>query len=305
MKVLIGCDVDPVLPGKLASVPAGRVWEPLDRIAALTSTMKGDLPAVTWLIRSDASVHFATGDYASGYLAYQETWSKLRQSGHELGWHMHLLSYSGTQGAFIFDPEPEWLSDAHGALNQYFPVHSTRTGWDFANNYLFHQLDALGVELDFSALPGNKVWSSVGGCRFVVDWLGCSERAYRPSLEDYRRPGVDSLRLIEVPITQFPNSGSGALKRLAWRLRNGCLSLSGLRNKTRMLTEPWQEMPHSDSDVWAFYFHPEDLIDEGIRNFVRNVEQLRGLPAAEFLTASAVRQWYDSSLGCHRSSTTR
>jgi len=292
MKIMIGCDVDPVLPARLATPPGGDVWEPLGHIPALISEMGEELPPVTWLIRSDASVHFATGDYASGYLARRDLWSKLAHRGDELGWHMHLLSFSEEQGAFVFDPEPVWLTDAFDALARHIPVRATRTGWDFANNFLFARLDDLGIELDFSALPGNRVWSAVGGSPFIVDWLGSPDRPYHPSTDDYRRPGGEELRMLEVPIAQFPNSTSGVLKRLAWRLRNGCLSFSGLRNKTRMLTDPWQELPHSAGEVWAFYFHPEDLTDEGIRNFVRNVERLRGLPDAEFFTAGAMLHWY-------------
>ena len=47
------------------------------------------MPPITWLIRSDESVRFATGDFASGYRLRQELWNSLASRGHQLGWHMH------------------------------------------------------------------------------------------------------------------------------------------------------------------------------------------------------------------------
>lgn len=296
MKILIGSDVDPILPGRLARVPDGDAWETLDRIPALRDAMGSDLPPITWLIRSDASVRFSTGDFASGYLSRQDTWTELVQEGHELGWHMHLLSFDEAHGAFVFDAEPDWLSEAYGALARHFPVQATRIGWDFANEFLFRQLDRLGVRLDFSALPGCKAWYRAGSSRITVDWLDCSELAYRPGAGNYQKPSGDSLRLIEVPIAHFRNSNTEVIKRLARRLQHGCLSLNGLRNKIRMLNEKWESLPCSSNDVWAFHFHPEDLTAQGIENFVDNVNRLRTLPDVEFLTASAVREWYDSKL---------
>jgi hypothetical protein len=41
-------------------------------------------------------------------------------------------------------------------------------------------------------------------------------------------------------------------------------------------------------DVWAFYFHPEDLTPDGIACFAANLARLRRVPGVEFLTASGM-----------------
>jgi hypothetical protein len=297
VKILIASDVDPVLPGHFARKPDGDIWEPLKRIPELVTALGDGLPPITWMIRSDESIRFCTGDYASGYARHGDLWAGLVKRGHELGWHMHLLSYDDGRQAFTFDRRPGWLADACAALAAHYPVRATRTGWNFADNALLGGLDGLGVDLDASASPGAKAWYTLGPARVTVDWRRCSEAAYRPSRNDYQRPGAEPLRLIEVPVAQFRHTPIGLARRLAWRLAHGCVSFAGLSKKTRLMTEAWNGLPPSGNDVWVFYFHPEDLTAAGIANFEANLRRLRGLPQVEFLTASAVHRWYAPRLG--------
>jgi hypothetical protein len=213
-------------------------------------------------------------------------WSQLGDRGHEFGWHMHLLDWDETAGSFVFEPKPNWLRAAYEELNRHFDVRATRTGWDYGSDFLFGELDELGIELDFSALPGGRAWYRLGTEKFVVDWLRAPLGAYRPSRADYQQPGPSPLSLLELPIAQFRNSALGGAMRLAWRIRHGCLSARGLFHKTKLITDRWKTLPSTRTEVWAFYFHPEDLTPEGITNFVTNVNRLCQLPALEFLTAS-------------------
>jgi hypothetical protein len=285
MKIVIGCDVDPILPPLLSHPLNNDIWKCLDHLNCLLDVAKGSLPPITWLIRSDASVRFATGDFASGYTTRRKLWETLVADGHELGWHMHLMSFDNRFGDFEFDPDPEWLSDAYRALSAYYNVQSTRTGWDYANNALFQKFEALGILVDFSALPGNLSWLPVGQQTLFVDWSHCPEEPYHPSPADYQRPG--NLNLLEIPITQFPNSIVGMARRVAMRVKNRCFAMSGMRNKTKTVASRWHVAPRSNSAVWAFYFHPEDLTRRGLSNFLSNLDYLRSLGDAEFVTASA------------------
>jgi hypothetical protein len=251
------------------------------------------LPSITWLFRADESVRFCTGDYASGFLSRRELWAEIVGRGHELGWHMHLLSYDTRHKAFLFDPEPAWLGAAHGALAEHFVVRATRSGWDYGSSFLFRELDRSGIELDFSALPGNRVWRRLGPGIVNIDWLRCPDGPYRPSLADYQCSAMDGLRFIEVPVAQFHDSPLSTAKRLAWRVRHGCLAMRGLRNKTRLLTERWGRLPFSNQEVQAFFFHPDGLTPIGIRHFQENVERLRSQHDVEFLTAGGIRTWLD------------
>lgn len=291
MKIVIGCDVDPVLPPILAKVPDGDIWQCLNMIDDLVASFGKNLPPITWLIRSDESVRFSTGNFASGFMAKRLLWQSLMAAGHEFGWHMHLMSFDTRRQCFGFDPDPTWLADACHALGEHFDIHSTRTGWDYASNTMFRRLEELGMVVDFSALPGSLAWCAAGPDKILVDWTRCPSDPYHPCLDDYQRPG--NLKLLEIPITQFENSIIGIAKRVSWRLRNGSFLFAGLRNKTRLLTDAWKSLPPAQKPVWAFFFHPEDLQGEGMGRFVENLEQLHTLPDVEFITASAARRFID------------
>jgi hypothetical protein len=294
VKILLGCDVDPALHPVPVEGSAADIWAPLEQIPELVGRLGTDLPRITWLIRSDDSVRGASGDFASGYLARRDMWERLRADGHELGWHMHTLTWRNGRG-LVLDPEPDWLEAAHEALARHFDVAATRTGWDYGSNFLFAALERLGVRIDFSALPGNRVWVEVGQQRLVVDWIGCPEGAYRPGSEDYRRTDGRPLDLVEVPVTQFPHTLGGRLKRLVWRMGHGCFRFAGLGNKTRLMTDPWGSLPARRSDVWVFYFHPEDLRGAGMGHFIENLVRLRTLSDVEFVTASEWLETFCSS----------
>ena len=289
MKVLLGCDVDPVLPSRLRQRPEIDIWRCLDNVSDFIRACRGQLPRITWLIRADDSVRFASGHFASGYLTRRELWHSLHDDGHELGWHMHLSSFDRRQDCFGFDPDPPWLSDAFHGLSQFFNIRATRTGWDYASNVLFRRFEDLGVTVDFSALPGNVNWQYAGSDKLRVDWLRCPSQCYHPSVDDYQRPGW--MNLLQIPITQFANSARGIAKRMAWRVKNGCFALAGLANKTRLMTQAWPALPAAGGPIWSFYFHPEDLDSGGRNNFLRNLDSIRTLPDVEFVTASQARDF--------------
>jgi hypothetical protein len=286
MRVLIGCDVDPILPAPLSSPPRDDVWQCLHQIDDLVAAAAGALPPITWLIRADESIRFCTGAFDSGYVTRKLLWQSLVAQGHELGWHFHVMSWDAARGQFGFDPDPPWLSEAHSALGRHFDVRVTRTGWDYGSTRLVRRLGALGIAVDFSALPGQVAWQRVGDDQLIVDWSRCPKTPYHPSEDDYQKPGT--LRLLEVPITPFVNSPLGVLARLLWRAKNGRPSIGGLRHKTRTLTQPWRKLPAQGGSVWAFYFHPEDLTREGVRQALLNIERLRELPGVEFIRGSAL-----------------
>jgi hypothetical protein len=291
MKILIGCDVDPVLPAVLDRRPPGDVWECLDRIDVLLDRLGEGLPKITWLVRADQSVEFCTGSFVSGYAGHRSLWDKLQERGHELGWHMHTMSYSPIQQQFVFDPDPPWLREAHACLSACFPVNATRTGWDYGSNILLAALDRLGVTIDFSALPGNVAWFSAGAVKLRTDWRKCPTVPYHPSRNDYQRSGGDSLSIWEVPAAQFRRSPARTLMLGLWRLRHGYLSSAGITNLTQVLTDNWRDLPLPADGVWAFFFHPYDLTEAGIQDFRSNLRRLEAVPHVEFLTATEIAQW--------------
>jgi hypothetical protein len=249
------------------------------------------LPVITWLIRSDESVRFCTGSYSSGFTSRQKLWLSLANQGHELGWHMHNLSFDWSRGRFSFDPNPYWLSAAHDSLTEHYPVRATRVGWDYGSTELFNTLDRIGIRIDFSALPGHIVWHGAGSDRVTVDWRRCPPTPYHPDRYDYQTEGPNGLRLLEVPITQFPNSMHGVAKRCVRRISKGCFSMRGLLHKTLKMTDPWQSPPVFHGGIVASFFHAEELTETGVTHFARNVQRLRQMDGVEFMTASQIAEF--------------
>jgi hypothetical protein len=290
LKVVVGVDVDPVLPRMMSTRPDGNIWAPLDALRSLLEIAGASLPRMTWLIRSDHTVLFSTGDFASGYLRNQFLWDKLRINGHELGWHLHHLSMRG--GILRFDPDPDWFGEAIETLNRHFPVRATRIGWDYGSNKLMQRLEQVGVVVDFSALPGNIQWQPAGHDTCIIDWRRCPTRPYYPSRRDYQLPGTDAHNLLEIPITQFERSGTEIVKQVVKRTLHRPFSLIGTRNKTRLMTERWPKLPTPESEIAAFFWHPEDLAGDGLNNLRTNIEALRREYDAEFVTASEAAALY-------------
>ncbi len=284
MLVVIGADVDPRLPG-MRRLPDWDPWDTLDRIPALVAALGADLPPITWLLRADDTIRHVTGAFDSCYRRQQTLWTRLRDGGHELGWHFHHWTFGVDGGGF--DPSVPWLRRAHAALSEHFPIRSTRTGWDYCNTETLRQLAALEVTVDFSSLPGQIVWWSIDGERIVVDWKRAPRRPYRPGPMDYQQPdaGGGELGLWEIPIASFPATPMTAIKRGVWRMLHGERSLSGIFDKTLQLTQPWPSAPRP-ADVLAFHFHPEELTTEGIATFAANLAVMRRAFDPEFVTAS-------------------
>jgi hypothetical protein len=171
-------------------------------------------------------------------------------------------------------------------------------GWDYGSNTVFTRLEEANIPLDFSALPGNIIWQRAGSDQVLVDWLGSPEHPYFPSRSDYRVAGENPRRVLEAPITQFDNDAVGVVKRIFRRTTKGRFTLQGLTKKTRLLTQPWRNLPSTRSLNWTFFFHPEDLTTEGVRNFASNVKKLASIPGARFVTATQAARWAGEARYC-------
>jgi len=278
IRVIIGCDVDPVLPEVIHPGLGDSIWSNLHGVGKYLDDLKY-LPPIAWLIRSDESVRVATGSYDSGFSFAKEAWRTLEDAGHELGWHMHLITRSGD--TFVFDDDPGWLAESHAALQQHFCISTIRTGWDYGSTVAFNRFAELGVELDFSSLPGNRVWWNIFGRSITIDWLHSPITPYRMASEGYTRSGRG--KIWEVPVTQFKNPLMRTLRRYGRRLTHGCVSWHGLRNKTLEITHRWETLPIPTGDTMAFYFHTDGLIAEGMENFHRNIDLLKRHFECEFV----------------------
>jgi len=224
--LVIGCDCDPL--GFVASSKQGRPenWERTVRTLKVLMTRlqpvlpQEQVPKVTFLIRSDTYMQEAFGEYAYCARVSHDFFDEMRSEGHEIGWHPHLWRWSGKWVAELKDSEfiKDCLVNGFNSLNDYFRLLSVRTGWDFMSNEIMGTFESLGLQADFSALPGMKYQETKRGVGY--DWLGAPTRFYFPSRTDYRRPAVGArFRVLEMPITliESPRLVSWVRSFIDWR----------------------------------------------------------------------------------------
>ena len=239
LHVVIGCDCDPDRPqygGTRYDSRAPLKWrgvrEGIPRAREIADGIQDDFGnpvRITWCVRSDLQMKEIYGDCAWPYAEFRDLWQSLADRGDEIAWHPHLWRWSDEHGCWYQEIEDEtWIRDClqqgHAALCSHMgraPITS-RMGWEFHNDTTMQAIDELGIEVDFSAVPGRFTpgsadhLGSVFNCH--VDWRNTPEKAYTPSASDYRRgptAGEEALAIMELPMSTF---GSRVLS-IAARLR--------------------------------------------------------------------------------------
>jgi len=225
--LVMGCDCDPLGPGRGSSSRQGRAndWQLTAQVLkALAAKLRNLLPngpmlKSTFFIRSDTYMHDLFGEYAYCARVSHDFLDEMRSEGHEIGWHPHLWRWSGKWVAEAKDREfiKECLVNGFNSLNDYFRLSSARTGWDFMSNEIMGTFESLGLQADMSALPGLRYQETEQGIGH--DWLGAPTRFYFPSRNDYRSPAVGAcFRVLEMPITviESPRLVSWARPFIDW-----------------------------------------------------------------------------------------
>ena len=219
--VVIGCDTDPDRPRFFDGIPpyAERLsWrgliEGIPRAKALLHGITdhaGREPVFTWVLRADEQIRQLEGDYAWCVRRHGDLLRSLQASGDELGWHPHFWRRETEGGTWFQEIEDiEWqvamLRGAHAALTAAFPgaLTSARMGWSYHNNRTYQTLDALGLTVDFSAVPGMRTLTPGSSTRSenLFDWDPTPRAPYFPSRADYRRPprdGEPACRMLQAP----------------------------------------------------------------------------------------------------------
>ena len=149
----------------------------------------------TWFVRADGHLARTEGDALAAHARFAGFLRARRAEGDLVGW-MPQAYAAGREGVDLAD-----LAATHARLREagWDPV-AVRMGGCFHDDATMAQLDALGIRVDCSALPGRR--KDDGGWR--LDWRGTPAGAYRPSRADFRRPGRPALRLLELPLSMLP-----------------------------------------------------------------------------------------------------
>ncbi len=221
--IVILCDCDPDTPaygGVAYNERAALRWRGVvEGIPALIEALEemekrlGVRINIIWCVRADAQMKEIYGDAAWPYREFIELWTELEKRGDVIAWHPHLWRWSTERKCWYQEiADEEWmgecLEEGYAAICSAANKRITigRMGWEFHNNFTIRVLDELGVEADFSAVPGYYCQGdeNSGSCfHKFADWRGAPRHPYHPSKADYRRPaqdGEEELAIWEVPL---------------------------------------------------------------------------------------------------------
>jgi hypothetical protein len=307
--VIIGCDTDPDRNDFLNNLPSDTLsWrgmlEGIPRAKEElqnTNDSYGNEPIFTWCLRADYQIKKIYGSYNYIIREHQDFLIELEQSGDELGWHPHFWKDDNSQWyqeCFDVNWQTEMLKNAHAEFMEIFPerAKSVRMGWDYHNNNTFSTLQELGVNVDFSGIPGLKIKPKEESTRSVnfFDWSLTPNNPYFPSKQDYRREVKDN----EKPslLLESPNYVS---KSIIWGFISGLVLskkmkdirplLNAFRRPTYWINitgKPKLFAPIIDQAIrminyekkifFVTYFHPDELLNNrsslySLNNLVDNI----------------------------------
>jgi hypothetical protein len=334
--VVIGCDSDPDRANLIDNLPANTLsWRGmLEGISRAKERLQqihdsdGKMPVFTWCLRVDYQIKRFYGAYNHFLKEHKDFLLDLEKDGDELGWHPHFWNYDETldlwyQDCFNIEWQVQMLKEAHAAYLEVFPgrARTVRMGWDYHNNHTFTTLQELGVEVDFSGIPGLQVQAIKERSRTAnfFDWSHSPNRPYYPAKADYRREAKQG-----EPAFSLLESLSFVSKSFIWGIISGLVLAKKMRDPRpllRSLRSPayWinitgkpsyfkpliaqveRTLRATDKIVFVTYFHPDELIDnnsplysldfmeENIRLLVETAKRLGA--KTKFIRAREIKEY--------------
>jgi hypothetical protein len=220
--IIIGCDCDPDRAkyggDNLMSHHGEYKWQGIkkgipqikEQLLDIQSGFDSSLK-FTWCVRSDLQIEKIYGNAGWCVKEFSSLWRKLEEEGDEIGWHPHLARWNSERKLWFQEIKDEqWIKQciAKGFTafkeNWGKPPVSCRMGWVFHNNLTMEQIAALGIKVDFSAIPDlSKSIISRKDTVYIQDYADWKETPiypYHPSRLDYRLPAKDkNLGVWEIP----------------------------------------------------------------------------------------------------------
>ena len=300
---ILCCDVDPdgrnvcdvsyeTQKPKLSWDGVKKALPPLvDHLCALEKE-HGVRLKVTWFVRSDDMMDRVYGDPCWPRVEFSELWDRLEDKGHELGWHPHLWCLDERKGSWYHETgDHDWidkcLKDGFRAFKQcgFKEPACTRMGWDFMDNRIMGCLNGLGIQADLSSLPGMSYQGRECFDDKIIgyhDWEKGHDSVYHPSKDDYKNPGKDSLKIVEIPVTVVPPP---IIKKHSSRLLGKYFA--GIRDRIHGERIPFHldvptglfeymfdhQLERAKKDLKrpiVCYFHPSDLLVSGMMDTVKD-----------------------------------
>jgi hypothetical protein len=212
-----------------------------DRLANAT----GARPAVVWFLRMDPQIAGAFGRADHVAERFGDVLTDLRGQGDAIGIHVHAFRWSPSRSRWVSAHSDEaWTVECIDvAVESFGAAFGERPllhcfGGSYFSQAIAARLAAHGLLADMTLEPGVVPWRGVReGQGFEgepVDFRGVPRAAYRPDVDDWRRPAGDrGLPLILVPHTATAPRRDGSP---AWRIGRS------IRHRFRtppMIITPW------------------------------------------------------------------
>jgi hypothetical protein len=241
---------------------------------------------VTWLIRVD------NGPIKDGMLElFKNEIIELRSNGDEVGIHIHTWAWDQELSKWVQTKDAKQeIEIVLRSLDMFrkklgFTPSSVRMGWNAMSNEIMTTLDACGLLVDASAIPGTFSLGKFGNRDNIYDWSRTPNEPYHPSYEDYQSPG--NMNILEVPISTY---GSNKSRGLTGHIINRLSATRSRSSLTRLLPivrrldinpnfgfyiSPWWSLSanskiikayckkaHRDGEAFLVgFFHACDIID--------------------------------------------
>ena len=218
MKAFIHVDADPDSDTDLlfSSRPQGNPhenhWKSLRLIISVFEAYREDMSdagydlKASFFLRADEQVRALFGGFSSAFAMFYDD---IRRS-FGVGWHPHLLRWFDEPKCWAQESKDgtwmrEMLTNCSDDLKrQGFNFKHTKMGWCFHTNHSMQTLSNLGIEADFSALPGARSPGRLIRNKSFQDkyeWRKTQPHPYHPSQQNYQTPG--DLRILEIPQTTY------------------------------------------------------------------------------------------------------
>ncbi len=321
LTIIIGCDTDPDREVFVGKLPDDRlVWRGMlegiprakERIARLKDS-NGHAPVFSWCLRADHQVKVLHGGFDWVLRTHKDFLLQLEASGDELSWHPHFWKFDDDKKVWYqeyWDREFQvtMLREAHAAYRAILPgkPRTVRMGWGYHNNETYRTMQELGIEVEYSAIPGLKILprhKHVRSSNFF-DWSLSPDRPYLPAESDYRREAgthEKAFTLLEVPVYVSHSLfwGIGAGLQLARKMKNLTQIWYGVRRPTflinitgrssyftPMLAQVKRDLNTRGHVVFNTYLHADELIENrhplySLEFMEQNISSLLALAKAE------------------------
>ena len=207
--VMIGCDCDndrkkfnkKITKNEISWEGFLNLYNYFNKARDIITNQTGLKPALTLNIRSDIQVKLTNGTYNYCYELFDKYLSSQYQEIDEIAWHHHNYKLVGNKLIQEMNDE-SWIKnhiyDSFKAIKNH-KITTLHTGWCFQNTATMNAYNDVGIQIDYSALPGIGITQ---GNYCLYDYLKLkSNDIYYPDISDYQSKGDDQNRIIEIPVT--------------------------------------------------------------------------------------------------------